>query len=93
MLNKSIPTKFEQGDLERLNYFSKLYDRPVSYLIREATRTYLDSQAKKLEFLKESKQAAEHYRTTGLHCTQKEVSAWLKKLSKGQICEKPKCHK
>ena len=93
MLNRSIPTKFDEGDFERLNYFSKLYDRSVSYLIREATRTYLDSQAKKLEFLEESRQAEEHYRITGLHCTQKEVSAWLNKLGKGQICGKPKCHK
>lgn len=92
-LNKSIPTKFDQRDVDRLNYFAKLYDRSISYIIREATRAYLDIQAKKLEFLQEGKHAHEHYRTTGLHCTHQEVSQWLKNLGKGVKSEKPKCHK
>lgn len=93
MLTKSIPTKFEAGDLERLNYLSKLYDRPVSYLIREATRAYLDSQAKKLEFLEEARIAANNYRKTGMHCNHEEIKIWLKDLANGKIGNKPKCHK
>jgi predicted transcriptional regulator len=93
MLSKSIPTKFEAADLDRLNYFSKLYDRPVSYLIREATRVYLDSQAKKLEFIEEAKLAAERYQQTGLHCNHNEVTGWLKDLANGQMTRKPICHK
>ena len=92
MLNRSIPTKFDEGDFERLNYFSKLYDRSVSYLIREATRTYLDSQAKKLEFLKEAEIASEHYHSTGLHCNHQEIKKWLGDLAQGRKSEKPKCH-
>ena len=92
MLNKSIPTKFDVNDLERLSYFSKLYDRPVSYLIREATRAYLDIQAKKLEFLEEAKSAEEHYRTTGRHCGHKAMKSWLKDLASGHLSEKPQCH-
>lgn len=93
MLSKSIPTKFESGDVERLNYLSKLYDRPVSYLIREATRAYLDSQAKKLEFLEEANTAMNNLNKTGLHCDHNEVSNWLKSLANGQTIEPPKCHK
>lgn len=93
MLSKSIPTKFELGDLERLNYFSKLYDRPVSYLIREATKVYLNSQAKKYEFLEEAKIAAEKYKATGLHCNHEEFTSWISQLSVGIATEKPKCHK
>jgi predicted transcriptional regulator len=92
MLNKSIPTKFDEGDFERLNYFSKLYDRPVSYLIREATRSYLDNQAKKLEFLQEGTVASEHYHSTGLHCDHQEMKKWLKALSEERVSEKPQCH-
>ena len=93
MLSKSIPTKFEAGDVERLTYLSKLYDRPVSYLIREATRAYLDSQAKKLEFMEEAKTAADNLNQTWLHCEHKDVAKWLQSLADGQIVEPPKCHK
>ena len=93
MLSKSIPTKFDQGDLDRLNYFATLYDRPVSYLIREATRTYLNAQAKKLEFLEDAKTAAQHYRSTGIHCNHTEMQTWLKDLAQGRVSEKPECHK
>lgn len=91
MLNKSIPTKFDENDLERLSYFAKLYDRSVSYLIREATRTYLDIQAKKLEFLQEAKMADERYRATGRHINHGAVKGWLKDLASGQASERPKC--
>jgi predicted transcriptional regulator len=93
MLTKSIPTKFEASDLERLNYLSKLYDRPVSYLIREATRAYLDSQAKKIAFLQEAKMAADNFNSTGLHASHGEVKGWLSDLANGKINEKPVCHK
>lgn len=93
MLSKSIPTKFEAGDLERLNYLSKLYDRPVSYLIREATRAYLESQAKKIAFLQEAKLASEHFHATGLHASHNEVKGWLSDLANGHVHEKPICHK
>lgn len=93
MLSKPIPTKFEASDLERLNYLAKLYDRSVSYLIREATRAYLDSQAQKLIFLEEAKIAAANYQTTGQHATHDEVKDWLKDLASGKISQKPSCHK
>lgn len=93
MLNKSVPTKFDEQDLDRLNYFAKLYDRPVSYLIREATRTYLNIQSKKLEFLEEANKASENYRATGMHCNHQEVKDWLGNLANGNVVERPKCHK
>ncbi len=93
MLTKSIPTKFEAGDVERLNYLSKLYDRSVSYLIREATREYLDSQAKKIAFLEEARIASGNYEKTGMHCNHEEVKNWLKDLANGHVGRTPKCHK
>lgn len=93
MLTKSIPTKFEAGDIDRLNYLSKLYDRPVSYLIREATKAYLDSQAKKIAFLQEAKIASENFQQTGLHASHNEVKGWLSDLASGKVGEKPICHK
>jgi predicted transcriptional regulator len=93
MLTKSIPTKFDEHDLNRLNYIAKLYDRSVSYLIREATREYLDNQAKKLEFLEEAKLSLNNYKNSGLHASHKEMKSWLHDLAKGQSVGKPLCHK
>lgn len=93
MLTKSIPTKFDEQDLDRLNYIAKLYDRPVSYLIREATREYLDAQAKKLEFLEEARVSFANYKNSGLHVNHQEMKTWLADLSKGKSAGKPKCHK
>lgn len=93
MFTKSIPTKFDEQDLDRLNYIAKLYDRPVSYLIREATREYLNNQAKKLEFLEEARLSLNNYKSSGLHVNHKEMKAWLNDLSNGQNVGKPKCHK
>ena len=93
MFAKSIPTKFESGDIDRLNYLSKLYDRPISYLIREATKAYLDSQSKKLAFLQEANIAYEHFNDTGLHVNHIEMKNWLNNLSSGNLTEKPICHK
>ena len=47
MLSKTIPTKFDEYDLSQLNYLAKLYDRSVSYLIREATKEYISYQEDK----------------------------------------------
>ena len=93
MLTKSIPTKFDEQDFNRLNYIAKLYDRSVSYLIREATREYLDAQAKKLEFLEEGRLAFANYKESGLHVTHQEMKNWLGNLSKGKKVGRPKCHK
>lgn len=93
MLTRSIPTKFDEQDFDRLNYIAKLYDRSVSYLIREATREYLDAQAKKLEFLEEARLSFANYKDSGLHVTHQEMKAWLGGLSKGENIGKPKCHK
>lgn len=93
MLTKTIPTKFDEQDLERLTYISKLYDRPVSYLIREATRVYLDNQAKKLEFLEEARAAFKNYQETSLHSTHKDMKNWLNDLSNGIKSKKPICRK
>ena len=93
MLTKTIPTKFDEQDLERLNYLSKLYDRSVSYLIREATRYYLDAQAKKLEFLEDARTAMNNYKKTGLSCNHQEMKSWLKDLGNGNNTGRPKCHK
>jgi len=93
MLTKTIPTKFDEQDLERLNYISKLYDRSVSYLIREATRDYLNAQAKKLEFLEDARTAMNNYKKTGLSCTHQEMKTWLNALGNGESTGRPKCHK
>ena len=93
MLTKSIPTKFDEQDLNRLNYIAKLYDRSVSYLIREATRDYLDAQAKKLEFLEEARLAFANYQESGLHVNHQEMKSWLGALSKDKDVGRPKCHK
>lgn len=93
MLTKSIPTKFDEQDLNRLNYIAKLYDRPVSYLIREATRDYLDAQAKKLEFLEEARMALANYKDSRLHSTHQEMKSWLGDLANGKNLGRPKCHK
>ena len=93
MLTKSIPTKFDEQDFKRLTYIAKLYDRSVSYLIREATREYLDAQAKKLEFLEEARLALENYKESGLHVNHQEMKNWLGSLAEGKNVGTPKCHK
>jgi predicted transcriptional regulator len=93
MLTKSIPTKFDEQDLNRLNYIAKLYDRSVSYLIREATREYLNNQAKKLEFLEEARLSLNNYKSSGEHVNHKEMKTWLNGLSKAKNVGKPICHK
>ncbi|MBP9743111.1 MAG: hypothetical protein KBD37_07130 [Burkholderiales bacterium] len=93
MLTKCIPTKFDEQDFNQLSYIAKLYDRPISYLIREATKEYLKAQAKKLEFLEEARLSFANYKASGLHVNHQEVKTWLGNLSKGKIAGKPKCHK
>ena len=93
MLSKTIPTKFDEYDLSQLNYLAKLYDRSVSYLIREATKDYIRTQVKRLEFLEDARIAAANYENTGLHCNHKEVTSWLNNLAQGIKMERPKCHK
>lgn len=93
MLTKTIPTKFAEDDLKRLTYIAELYDRPVSYLIREATLAYLDAQAKKLEFLEEARIASKNYQETKMYCEHKKVKDWLGNLANGSKSKRPKCRK
>ena len=93
MLSKAILTKLESGDVKRLNYLSRLYARPISYLTQKATHAYLDLQAKKLKFQEDAKSAMTNLNKTGLHCDHNEISIWLKSLADGKTVESPKCHK
>jgi predicted transcriptional regulator len=47
---------------------------------------------KREQFLRDTLAAWEDYQRTGLHLTNEEIDAWLRRLEAGEVCDPPQCH-
>lgn len=60
--------------------------------MREAITQYVDREERRETFRRDTLEAWETCRTTGLHVTAEEADAWLAPLEQGKDIEPPACH-
>ena len=61
-------------------------------VISEAIEQYVERKEKREQFRLDTLASWEHYETTGLHVTDKEMDQWAAKLKKGIKAPPLKCH-
>lgn len=76
-----------------LAWIAEKKDRSVHFLLLQAVSEYIENEKQRLEFYEEGKKALEHYKTTGLHTTHEEMTAWANSLGTPNELPLPKCHK
>lgn len=60
--------------------------------MREAITQYVDREERRETVRRDTLEAWETCRTTGLHVTAEEADAWLAQLEQGKDIEPPACH-
>ncbi len=76
----------------RLQHLATLKNHSPHRLMREAIRSYVESEEKKERFKQEALASWESYQETGLHLTGQELQDWLKTWGNKDEKEIPECH-
>jgi predicted transcriptional regulator len=76
----------------RVEQLAKARHRTSDSVMRDAIEQYVEREEKREQLRRDALQSWEHYKTTGLHLTGKEVDAWLEKLENGEDVPAPECH-
>jgi len=77
---------------ERIQRLAEARRRTSHWIMREAIDEYVSKQEKREQFRLDTLASWEHYETTGLHVTDKEMDQWAAKLKKGIKAPPLKCH-
>ena len=84
--------KVKSGLKERLEQLAKEDDRSPHWLMNRAIEEYLDRREWQRQLDKDSGEAWEDYKRTGLHLTNEEVIEWMDKVIAGENPPMPKPH-
>jgi len=76
----------------RIQRLAEARRRTSHWIMREAIDEYVSKQEKREQFRLDTLASWEHYETTGLHVTDKEMDQWAAKLKKGIKAPPLKCH-
>ena len=78
---------------ERVRRLAESQRRTAHWIMLEAIEQYVEREEKREQFRVDTLASWEDFKTTGLHLTDEEVEAWLKKIEAGDMEAKlPECH-
>ena len=89
---RPIAIKIDEETKNRLKRLATTRNRTAHWLMREAITHYVEREEKREAFRRETLDARETFRTTGMHVTASEADAWLAQLEGGNNVEPPECH-
>lgn len=87
-----LSVKLRQDESERIRTVAKVDNRSVHFVMKEAIREYLGKKEAERRFIEAAKLSRAHYRTTGLHATEADISAWIEALETDISAPAPICH-
>jgi predicted transcriptional regulator len=90
---KNATVKLTSEEREGIKTIATLRNRTPHYIMKEAIQLYLKRAEAEKEFIQSALDSREHLRTTGLHITQDEFSAWVQTIQKNPKTPMPVCHK
>lgn len=91
--SKTVSVKLDQKIRDRIDQIAKSRDRTAHWIMREAINQYIDKEEKHEAFRKDTVDAWNEYKKTGLHATAEEVEAWLNTWGTDNELPVPVCHK
>lgn len=89
---RPVAIKIDEDIKARVKRLADARRRTPHWLMREAITEYVEREEKRGAFRKETLEAWEAYRSTGLHVTAIEADIWLGQLEQGNDIEPPECH-
>ena len=89
---RPIAIKIDEETKNRLKQLATTRNRTAHWLMREAITHYVEREEKRAAFRRETLDAWETFRTTGMHVSASEADAWLAQLEEGNDAEPPECH-
>ena len=89
---RTTSVKLEPEVKDRLEKLARLRRRSPHWLMREAIAEYVAREEAREQFKKDALVAWAEYQATGLHVTQAEADAWLKKRAAGEDIPPPTAH-
>ncbi len=90
---KNATVKLTANEREGIKTIATLRNRTPHFIMKEAIQLYLKRAESEKEFIESALKSREHLRTTGLHITQDEFSAWVRTIQKNPKTPMPVCHK
>lgn len=89
---RPVAIKIDEDIKTRVKRLADARRRTPHWLMREAITQYVEREEKREAFRKETLDAWEAYRSTGLHVNAIEADTWLAQLEQGNDIEPPECH-
>ena len=88
----SVAIKIEPEIHGRLKRLAARRQRTQHWLVRDATRQYVERQEGRDGYLRQALDACQEYRETGLHSSDEEVLPWLGSWGGESETDAPECH-
>lgn len=92
MASAATSIKLDPGMKERVERLAEARDRSAHWVMKRAIEDYVEREERRENFARESREALEEYRATGLHLTHEEVMDWLERRSRGEEVPLPPLH-
>ncbi|MGQ0708932.1 MAG: CopG family ribbon-helix-helix protein [Rhodoferax sp.] len=89
---RPVTIKLDDDTKARLKALADARQRTPHWLMREAIAQYVEREDKREAFRRDTLQAWDAYRRTGMHASSAEADAWMAQLEQGQDTEPPPCH-
>lgn len=90
---RPVAIKINEDIKARVKRLAEARHRTSHWMMREAITLYVEREERREAFRQDTLTAWEEYRTTGLHATAEEVSAWLESWGTDNELPAPACHK
>lgn len=90
---KNATVKLSAKERDGIKSIALLRKRTPHYIMKEAISLYLEKAEAEQHFVQAALRSREDLRSTGLHITQDEFSAWVETIQKTPNTPMPVCHK
>jgi predicted transcriptional regulator len=89
------PTSIKLDDemKERVRNLADARKRTSHWIMREAIARYVEREERREALRRDTLEAWEEFRTSGLHATAEEVDRWLARWGTEDEASAPECHK
>lgn len=89
---RPVTIKIDPEIKKRVKRLADARQRTPHWLMREAIVQYVEREERREAFRRDTLDAWEEYRTTGLHATAERVDAWLQSWGTDEEPPAPACH-
>ena len=90
---RTVAIKLDQDTQDRVKRLADSRQRTPDWMMKEAINQYLEREEKREVFRQDAVNTWDEYKTTGMHVSADEVTAWLETWGEENEQAAPICHK